>query len=297
MASYADLDIFHPEFIKVLFNEVEPPERLYRSIFRSPTNMGLYQFSVGTFSDPFAILPPVADLEDAKSMFREQEVEAYVLQDYRGYIDISNKLINQYSNTGNMKGLINTLKEFYMSTLKEGVENTMEYTCFKAMDSKAATITGAADWTGSTTADDIISDLVDARKEYRTNTRTMPTIAINNEVAMAELLRRKDISGLLYTGKDTLVTGSLGRFMGLDFVEQSGAFTDHEGTTLSMFQPTTPNKNLTYVFNPQRFGYPVMFGPPEFNAEDNNSKNAVRLYCNCHMGFIYNKDTISRITA
>ncbi len=298
MASLADLDIFRPEFIKVLFNQVEPPTRLYKDLFRSPTNMGLYQFSVGTFSDPFAILPPVEDLEDAKSMFREQSIVNYVLQDYRGYVDISNKLINQYKGAGNMKGLINVLREFYMSGLREGYDNTIEFTCFRAMDSRAATVPGTTDWTlTATTASHIYNDIVNARRNYISATRSRPTTAINNEFAMAELLKRQEISGQMHTGKDALVTGSLGRLFGMDFLEQAGGYTDHEGTPLTMFQPTTQNKGLTYILNPVTFGYPVVFGSPEFKAEDNVSKNSVRIFVNAHAGFVFNKGTVARITA
>ena len=60
-ATLADLSVFHPEFIKTMFLEVRPPQRLYRQIFRAPSEMGLYSFSMGSFDDPFSILPPVED--------------------------------------------------------------------------------------------------------------------------------------------------------------------------------------------------------------------------------------------
>ena len=64
-----------------------------------------------------------------------------------------------------------------------------------------------------------------------------------------------------------------------------------------MFEPTTPGKGLAYVLNAEEFGYPVVFGPPEFTTEDNPSKNSVRVYVNAHMGFVYNRPLVEKITA
>lgn len=288
-ATLADLKVFHPEFIKVMFLEVRPPERLYRRIFRAPSEMGLYSFSMGSFDDPFAILPPVEDLEDAKSMMAEQEVEDYKLQDYRGFVDVSNKVINQFKNANNMQGLIRMLRERYAMVLREGFENTLEYHCFDAMDDKRSILSTSHDWTSSsTTADQILEDLAGAKKAYHDATRVKPDTCIINPQAAYELTIRKELSNMLYGFRSMLATGDVNNPLGLGFQEQAGGYTDHEGEALSMFQPTNPNKALAYVLNPTAFGYPVVFGPPEFKTVDNPSKNSVRIYVNAHIGFVYN---------
>ena len=301
MASYADLKEFHPELIKTMFLEVKPPERLYRSLFKSPMGMGLYSFSQGAFDDPFAILPPVEDLEDAKSMFAEQEIEDYKLQDYRGFVDVSNKLINQFQKAGNMGGLITQLRERYAMVLREAWENTIEYTCFKALDDKRAILSGCHDWTaGATTADEVIEDLVKARKAYHAATRFRPNVAVVNPEASAQMLLRKDVSNQLYTSNRNLETGEIGNMLAMSFKEQAGGFTDYEGNTLTMFAPTTTNKGLAYVFNnsPSIIGYPVVFGTPDFNVVDNYDKNSVRIYVNGHAGFVYGSaQRVDAITA
>lgn len=288
-ATLADLSVFHPEFIKTMFLEVRPPQRLYRQIFRAPSEMGLYSFSMGSFDDPFAILPPVEDLEDAKSMMAEQEIEDYKLQDYRGFVDISNKLINQFRNANNMAGLITMMRERYAMILREGFENTLEYHCFDAMDDKRTILSTSHDWTaGATTADKIIEDLAGAKKAYHDNTRIRPNIAIINPQAAYEMIIRKDLSNMLYGLKSMVAGGSVQNPLGLNFVEQAGGYTDYEGEELSMFQPTNTGKALAYVLNPDALGYPVVFGPPEFTTVDNPSKNSVRIYVNAHIGFVYN---------
>lgn len=288
-ATLADLSVFHPEFIKTMFLEVRPPQRLYRQIFRAPSEMGLYSFSMGSFDDPFAILPPVEDLEDAKSMMAEQEIEDYKLQDYRGFVDISNKLINQFRNANNMAGLITMMRERYAMILREGFENTLEYHCFDAMDDKRTILSTSHDWTaGATTADEIIEDLAGAKKAYHDNTRIRPNIAIINPQAAYEMIIRKDLSNMLYGFRSMVAGGSVQNPLGLNFVEQAGGYTDYEGEELSMFQPTNTGKALAYVLNPDALGYPVVFGPPEFTTVDNPSKNSVRIYVNAHIGFVYN---------
>ncbi len=288
-ATLADLSVFHPEFIKTMFLEVRPPQRLYRQIFRAPSEMGLYSFSMGSFDDPFAILPPVEDLEDAKSMMASQDIEDYKLQDYRGFVDISNKLINQFKNANNMAGLITMMRERYAMILREGFENTLEYHCFDAMDDKRSLLSSAHDWTASaTTADEIIEDLAGLKKAYHDATRVQPNTCIINPQAAYELIIRKDLSNMLYGFRSMVSGGSVQNPLGLNFVEQAGGYTDYEGETLSMFQPTTPNKALAYVLNPEALGYPVVFGPPEFTTVDNPSKNSVRIYVNAHIGFVYN---------
>lgn len=298
VATNADLKVFHPEFFKVMFLEVRPPQRLYRSLFRAPLEMGLYSFSMGSFDDPFAILPPVDDLEDAKSMFAEQGVESYELQDYRGFVDISNKIINQFTRANNMSGLITMLRERYAMLLREGFENTMEYTCFHAMDSKASALSGASDWTSSSvTADDIIEDLQKSKQAVSDSQRVVPNTVVLNPQAETEIILRKDLSNMLYNGPVNLAEGSIGRMLGMNFYTQPGGYTDFEGETLSMFAPTTPGKGLAYVMNPEQFGYPVVFGAPEFTTVDNPSKNSVRIYVNAHAGFVYTRDLIEKITA
>ena len=298
-ATLSDLDVFHPEAIKTMFMEVEPPEVTYRKLFRAPVDFGLHSFSIGDFDDPFAILPPVARLEDAKSMMAEQEVESYELQAYRGFVDIDNTLITQFQNASNMKGLITMMRERYAMILRQGFENSMEYTCYKAMDDKASALSSAHDWTaGATTADHIIEDLVLARKAYTNATRRRPTVAIVNPEAEAQMLLRKDLSNALYGfSPSMLMTGEPNNPLRLSFTSQVGGYTDHEGNDLTMFEPTTPNKGLAYVLDPNTFGFPVLCGASEFNAVDNYSKDSVRIYVKAYMGFVYNKDRVDKITA
>lgn len=290
MVSYADYKEFHPELIKTMFLEVMPPERLYRRIFKAPMAMGLYSFSQGSFDDPFAILPPVDDLQDAKSMFAEQEIEDYSLQDYRGFVDISNKVINQFERAGNMAGLITQLRERYAMILREAWENTLEYTCFAALDAKRSVLSTSHDWTSSSvTADHIIADLVNARKAYHSATRFRPNVCILNPEASAQMLLRKDVANQLYTSNRNLDTGEIGNMLAMNFSEQAGGYTDFEGSTLTMFAPVNTGKNQAYLFNnnPSVIGYPVVFGAPDFNVVDNYDKNSVRIYVNGHMGFVY----------
>lgn len=300
--TYADLDIFHPEFIKTMFLEVRAPARVYQAIFRSPTAMGLYSFSQGSFDDPFAILPPVEELEDAKSMFAEEGIEDYKLQEYRAFVDISNKAIRQFENAGNMDGLITNMRERYAMVLREAFENTMEYTCFKAMDDKAVLNTGTKDWTGTitaTTSDDIIHDIQKARQNLMDNKRTRATKVILNPEAETQIILRKELANQLYTARNQAMIdiGSIGGMLGMDFVTQPGGYKDFEGNALTMFQPTTTGKALAYVCNPEQFGYPVVFGAPEFTVENNPSKNSVRIYVNAAAGFVYNYPEVEKITA
>lgn len=298
-ATYSDLKIFHPELLKVMFLDVRPPERLYKTLFRPPMQMGMYSFSQGQFDDPFGILPPVEELEDAKSMFAEQEIEDYVLQSYRGFIDISNKAINQFKNAGNMKGLLTQLRERYMMVIREAYENTMEYTCFKAMDDQREVLSTSKDWTsaiGTVTADDVIANLINARKAYNEATRYRADTVVLNPEATAQILLRKDIANQLYTGNRNLDTGEIGDLLNMRFYEQPGGYTNFEGEELTMFAPATASKALAYVFNKGAIGYPVVFGSPEFNVTDNYDKDSVRIYVNGHMGFVYNQARVDAIT-
>jgi len=301
-ATYSDLKVFHPEFIRVMFNEIRPPVRLYQSIFRNPTAMGLYSFSQGKFDDPFAMLPPVEELEDAKSMFADQGIEDYKLQQYRGFVDVSNKVIRQFVNANNMPGLIQNLQDRYAMVLREGFENTMEYTCFKAMDDKAVLNTNTKDWSASissTTADDVLHDLQKARQNLMTNQRTIATTCILNAEAESDIIMRKDLANRLYlqTNSD-LETGSIGRMLGMDFITQpqSGMYTDSDGNAINFFQPSSANKPLAYVLNPEMFGYPVVFGAPEFNVTENYDKDSVRIYVNAAAGFVYRYPEVEKIT-
>lgn len=297
-ATLSDLDVFHPEAIKTMFLEVEPPETTYRQLFRNPVDFGLYSFSMGSFDDPFAILPPVNNLEDAKSMMAEQEVESYTLQAYRGFVDIDNTLIKQFQNASNMKGLITAMRERYAMVLRQGFENTMEYTCYNAMADAASTLSTSHDWTSSsTTADHIIEDLVKARKAYMDNTRRKPTVCIVNPEAEAQMLLRKDLSNQLYgLSPSMLMTGEINNPLRMKFMTQIGGYTDYEGEELTMFQPSTANKNLAYIFDPNSLGYPVICGAPEFNAVDNHSKDSVRIYVKAYTGFVFNKKRVDEIT-
>lgn len=298
-ATYADLKIFHPEFIKTMFLDVRPPTRLHNELFGAPTSMGLFSFSQGSFDDPFAILPPVNELEDAKSMFAEQGITDYKLQDYRGFVDVSNKVIKQFMNASNMPGLIRNLRDRYAMVLREGFENTIEYTCFKALDNKAVLNTGTTDWTlDATTSDSIIKDLQKAKQHLMDNQRIRATTCILNPEAETDLVIRKDLSNMLYNGRNNAIeTGYLGTMLGLNFVTQPSAFTDFEGNSLSMFAPTTAGKALAYVCDPRSFGYPVIFGTPEFTTVDNPSKDSVRIYVNASAGFVYNRPEVEKITA
>ncbi|MCE7699689.1 MAG: hypothetical protein K8E24_013050 [Methanobacterium paludis] len=299
MASYADLKIFHPELIKTMFLEVRPPQRTYNQIFNGPSALGLYSFSMGSFSDPFSILPPVEDLEDAKSMFADQSIEDYKLQDYRGFVDISNKLINQFQKAGNMAGLITQLRERYAMVLREGYENTVEYTCYNAMEDKHVDLSTSHDWTaGATTADEIIEDLQKAKQAFYEETRMRADTVILNPEAETQVILRKELSNMLYnSGNNAIETGEIGRMLNLRFMTQAGGFTDSEGADLSMFQPTTTGKALAYVTNGRAMGYPVVFGTPDFTTVDNPSKNSVRIYVNAHCGFVYNRPLVEKITA
>jgi hypothetical protein len=304
-ATYADLDIFHPEILKTMFMEIRPPTRLYSSIFKAPSSMGLYSFSQGSFDDPFAMLPPVEELEDAKSMFAEQEIEDYKLQEYRGFVDISNKVIRQWEGAGNMPALIKNLQERYVMVLREGFENTMEYTCFKAMDDKAVLNTGTTDWTdtvANVSADKVLKDLQYAKENLMTSKRVIGNTAIINPKAESAIITRKELANMLYNGRgqgntEMINDGDIGRMLGLRFITQPGGFTDYEGETLSIFQPTSANKALAYILNPEQFGYPVIFGAPEFTVENNASKNSVRIYVNAAAGFVYRYPEVEKITA
>jgi len=297
--TYADMDIFHPEFIRTMFQEVRPPQRLYQTLFRSPTSMGLYSFSQGAFDDPFAILPPVNELEDAKSLFAEQEIEDYTLQDYRGFVDIPNKIIRQFSKASNMPGLIQNIKDRYAMVLREGFENTIEYTCFKALDDKAVLYSAGSDWTlDATTSDNILKDLQKSKQALADSKRVRATNVILNPEAETDIIIRKDLANMLYNSQNAemIATGSIGRMLGMDFSMQPGGYKDYEGNSLIMFQPTTAGKALAYICNPEQFGYPVVFGPAEFNTVDNPSKDSVRIYINASMGFVYNYPEVEKIT-
>lgn len=299
-ADYTAYDLFSPEDIQILFKSVETPDRLFGRLFGQPRAMGLYEFSMATMDDPYAMLPPVGDMEDAKEMMASQELENYILQDYRGYVDISDKLVNQWASANKLPQLLAQVRERYIMPIREAVDNTVEYTCFHAMDLKKAVLATSHDWTSAiatTTADHVIEDLTLARKAYITATKKKPTVAIHNPEAASQILLRKDLHNRFYfPNNDALESGELGRYLGMGHDEQVGGYKDFEGNALTMFAPTTASKNLTYLLDPATFGYPVVFGSPKFTTEDMPGKEAMRVYVSFHAGFVYNKDTVSAIT-
>lgn len=298
MVDYTAYDLFSPEDIRVLFQSVEVPDRLATKLFGQPRTMGLYEFSMASMDDPYSMLPQVGDMEDAKEMMSSQDIENYILKDFRGYVDISNKLVNQWASVNKLPQALSAVRERYIMPIREAVENTIEYTCFAAMDSKRAVLGSSHDWTaGATTADEIMEDLSLARQAYITSTKVKPTIAIHNPYAVPQLMNRKDLMNNLYfPNNNTAETGELGRMLGMAHTEQVGGYKDFEGNTLSMFAPTTATKNLTYLLKPETFGYPVVFGSPKFTTKDLPEKDAMRVIVNFHAGFVYNKDMVSAIT-
>jgi hypothetical protein len=297
MVSYEDYKIFHPEVFKVLYQDLPDPVRQYSNLFGNAQSMGLYDFSMASKDTPYKMLPPVQELEDSKAMMESQDIESYTLQEFRGHVDIPLKVIRQFEAVNNMPGAIANIKNRYVSAIKEYVENTIEYTVFKALDDKRSILSTSHDWNaGATTADLIIEDIALTQEAYQTQTKALPTVGVVNPKAKTQMLIRKDLSGKLYTGKDALITGSFGEFLGMNYVPQAGGFTDYEGNTLSMFAPTTTGKSLMYVFNPATVGYPVVFGSPKYTFEDKPSKGAIRVYVEMAAGFVYNQDYVGAIT-
>jgi hypothetical protein len=298
MVEVTAMDVFTPEDIKIMFKQIKMPQTLYGRLFGEPKAMGLYSFGMGTMDDPYAMLPEVGDVEDAKEMMTSMDIEHYVLKNYRGYVDIPNKLINQWAGAGKLPEAMENVRETYIRVLRQGVENTNEYVCFNAMDEKRSILSTSHDWTeDETTVDNIIADLAKARKAYIDATKVKPTVAIHNPEATLDITLRKDFSNKFYfPNGNTLESGDLGRLLGMSHSEQVGGYKDYEGETLEMFTPTTTGKNLTYVLDPATFGYPVTFGSPKFSMEEINMKDCVRVIANYHAGFVYLDDDISAIT-
>jgi hypothetical protein len=63
-----------------------------------------------------------------------------------------------------------------------------------------------------------------------------------------------------------------------------------------MFAPTTSNKNIMYIMNPQAVGYPVVFGSPKYTVKDIEEKDALRILVKMAAGFVYNQDYVGAVT-